>query len=458
METTISSVIQTLGDAFETFFSFKAYVILPVFMLILACIARMKFRDALTAAIRIAAGFAGIFVVFNFFVSQIGPVIDSIIARRGLEYPVMDIGWPPLAAITWSSALTPIAIVLVMLVNMLMLATRATKNLYIDLWNYWHFAFLGVLIQTATGSLPLGLASVVVITIFTVKMAEWSAPYVKRSTDLDGIAVSPLSVAGLLPWAVSLDALFDRIPFVRSLDWNPSSHEGKKDSLLGEPMVIGFLVGAFLSALAGYGVRGLLETSVNIAAVMFLLPKCGALIGDGMGSVSRAFKTLIERRFPSFTGLSIAMDTGFLLTNPSVIATGLILMPVSLALAFILPGNRVLPVGDLPNLISVFSLSVLIFRGNVVRSVIAGIPVIATFLWFSSSLAPVFTAEAQKAGMDFGAAGREITAFTDGGNQIRFWFYHLFRLEPAALAAIPFVAVLLLVAWRAHRKTGAAKR
>lgn len=457
METLFSSIIKTLGGAFTAFFSFKAYVILPVFMLVLAGIARMKHTDALRAAIRIAAGFAGIFVVFNFFVSQIGPVIDSIIARRGLEYPVMDIGWPPLAAITWSSALTPIAIVLVMLVNLAMLASRTTKNLYIDLWNYWHFAFLGVLIQSVTGSLALGFVSVVVITVFTIKMAEWSAPYVRRETGLDGIAVSPLSVVGLLPWAAAVNALFDRIPFFRSLNWNPSRHAGKKDPLLGEPMVIGFLVGAFLSALAGFGVRELLETSVNIAAVMFLLPKCGELIGQGMGAVSHSFKTLVEQKFPSFTGLTIAMDTGFLLTNPSVIATGLILMPVSLALAFILPGNRVLPVGDLSNLISIFSLSVLIFHGNVIRSVIAGIPVIATFLWFSSSLAPVFTAEAQKAGMDFGAAGREITAFTDGGNHIRFWLYHLFSFNPAALAILPFAAFLVFIAWKAHRKDATGK-
>ena len=60
----------------------------------------MRVKEALLAAIRIGAGFAGVFVVFGFFVSQISPAIESIIALRGLDYPVIDIGWPPLAAIT----------------------------------------------------------------------------------------------------------------------------------------------------------------------------------------------------------------------------------------------------------------------------------------------------------------------------------------------------------------------
>jgi PTS system galactitol-specific IIC component len=50
-----------------------------------------------------------------------------------------------------------------------------------------------------------------------------------------------------------------------------------------------------------------------------------------------------------------------------VIVTGLVLMPISLALAFVVPGNRSIPLGDLANLISVMSLIVLSMRGNVFR-------------------------------------------------------------------------------------------
>ncbi len=450
----MESIIATLSGAFTAFFSFKAYVILPVFMLILALIARMKLKDAILATVKIGAGFAGVFVSFTFFVSQISPAIQAIIAVRGLNYPVVDVGWPPLAVITWSSAITPLILPLVMLLNLVMLMTRTTKTLYIDLWNYWHFAFMGVMIASVTENIFLTIGASLLIAAFTIKSAEWSAPYVKREMGLDGIAISPLSVAILLPYAVLVNSFFESVPGLRRLKWDPSRVKSgsTEASLLQEPMVIGILVGVFISLLAGYGIKMTLETSVNIAAVMFLLPRCGGLIGEGMGAVSLAFKNLMEKHFSWMRGVSIAMDTGILMTNPSVIATGLILMPVSLLIAFILPGNRVIPLGDLPNLISIMSLTVLIMGGNVVRAVLAGIPVVASYLLISSKLAPLFTRRALEAGMNLGTGGGEITAFTDGGNQIRYWFFWMFQGNIVALLLIPVVLLMFVFAWRKHKK------
>lgn len=454
----METIISTLGSAFTAFFDFPAYVILPAFMLALAFIARMKVKEALLATVRIAAGFAGVFIVFTFFVSQLGPAIQSAIEVRNLDYPVVDVGWPPLAAITWSSFIAPVAIVAVMLLNLAMLLTGLTKTLYVDLWNYWHFALLGALIQAVTASFPLALAATLTIAAYNIKVTEWSAPYVKRETGFDAIAISPISVAGLLPYAALMNRLFDAIPGFRRLSWDPSrTAHGGDDSpkLLREPMVIGSFVGLFIALLAGYSLKQTLSTVVNVAAVMFLLPKCGALIGEGMGAVSLAFKTLMEKKFPRMKGLSIAMDTGILMTNPSVIATGLILIPISVLLAFALPGNRLIPLGDLPNLMSIMSVVTLVMGGNVIRSVIAGVPVVASFMLIASRMAPLFTSLAATAGVALAGEGKEITAFTDGGNQIRFWLFEAYRGNWIALAIIPAVLALLAFAWKEQQKVAA---
>jgi len=188
---------------------------------------------------------------------------------------------------------------------------------------------------------------------------------------------------------------------------------------------------------------------------MFLLPRCGALIAEGMGAVAQAFKKLIEGRFTSLTGLSIAMDSGVIMTNYSVIATGLVMIPISLIIAFIIPGNRTIPLGDLPNLLSVMSVITLIMGGNVIRSIIAGIPIVASFMIFASKLAPLFTSQAKAAGMELGLAGQEITAFTDGGNQLRFWFFYLFQGNIIAIAVIPVVLAMLFFSWKTHRRISA---
>jgi PTS system galactitol-specific IIC component len=126
-------------------------------------------------------------------------------------------------------------------------------------------------------------------------------------------------------------------------------------------------------------------------------------------------------------------------------------MMLAVLIALVLPGNKVLPLGDLPNLISVMSLSVLIFRGNVFRAVVAGIPVIITFLLIASSMAPLYTQLASQA-PSFNSAGLgQITAFTDGGHQLRFLIYSLYQGELWALLALPLLLGAIVLVWRRFR-------
>jgi galactitol PTS system EIIC component len=447
--------MESIAAALKAFFEFKAYVMLPVIVLIIGIVARMRLRDALISSLRLAAGFAGIFVAFNFFVSRISPAVKAFVALRGLDYPVIDVGWPPLAAITWTWNLAPLCILLVVALNILMLATKTTSIVYIDVWNYWHFAFMGALLLASGASLPLALAAVLAIALYTIKTAEWSAPYVERECELKAIGISPLSVAGLLPYAVAMNRLFDAIPGFKRLSINPSRGGKGEKPLLAEPIVVGFIVGLVLAIAAGYGVKDVLELGVDVAAVMFILPACGQLMGQGMGAVSTALRNLVQRRFPG-RALSIAMDTGIIMTNPSVIMTGLILMPLSVLIAFVLPGNKMIPLGDLPNLISIFSLLTLAMGGNVLRAVLAALPAVAGFMLIASDLAPLITRLAGTTGMDFGAGGALFNAFTDGGNPVRYWLLKLSAGDWIAIAIVPIVGFMLWLTRRESQKVAAS--
>jgi len=449
--------MQAIASAISAFFEFKAYVMLPVIVLFLGLAARMRAKDAFLSSLKLASGFAGIFVAFNFFVSKIGPAVKSFTAARGLDYPVLDVGWPPLAAITWSWSLAPLCILIVVALNLAMLALKATDMVYIDVWNYWHFAFIGTLLLATGASLPLALVAVLAIAVFTIKTAEWSVPYVQRECGLEAIGISPLSVAGLLPYAVAVDRLLDLVPGVRRIGVNPSRAGSGGNSILAEPMAIGLVVGVLLGIAAGYSVKDVLELGVDVAAVMFILPACGKVLGEGMGAVSAALRDAVQKRFPGRT-LSIAMDTGVIMTNPSVIANGLVLMPLSVALAFVLPGNKMIPLGDLPNLISIFSLLTLAFGGNVFRSVLASLPVVAGFMLIAGDLAPLITRLAAQTGMDFGAGGADFNAFTDGGNPVRYWILKLSAGDWIAIAIIPVVAFLLWFNWKESRRVEAGLR
>jgi PTS system galactitol-specific IIC component len=216
--------------------------------------------------------------------------------------------------------------------------------------------------------------------------------------------------------------------------------------------IIGVVVGLLLGIAAGYSVKNVLELAVNIAAVMFLLPKCGALIGEGMGAVSMELREKIQRRFPDKQGLSVALDAGIVMHHQSILATGIILVPVSLIIALVLPGNRTLPLGDLPSLISQVAVIVLISRGNVFRSVLAGIPLVTAYLLIAGRLAPLITRLSKEVGATFPESA-VITAFTDGGNPVRFWVLELFTGNWFAFTVIPVVAFLLYLSRNNYRRS-----
>jgi galactitol PTS system EIIC component len=465
-------------DAFQTllnsFFAFKAYVMLPVIIFAIALAVRLPIQRAVLSTVSLAAGFAGVFIAFNFFVANISPAVQQLSQVRGLSFPVLDVGWPPLAAITWASPLAVISIPLVLVVNIAMLATGLTRTIYIDIWNYWHFALLGALVMTTTGSMALGLSSVVILAVYCFKMTEWTAPDIEREIGLKGISASPVSVNGIVPYTACMDWLLQRTPWIKNIHYNPetatkktpANHSAAQDteqsteqrttwaSLLSEPTVIGLLMGLALGVSAGYGVKATLELGVHIAAVMFILPQCAGLIGQAMMPITTALRDQVSRRFPTRKNLIVALDTGFLMGHKSVIMTGLILMALAIVIALVLPGNKVLPLGDLPNVISVMSLSVLMLRGNVFRAVLAGIPVIITFLLVASSMAPLYTDLALKT-PSFNAQGLgQITAFTDGGHQVRFMLLALYQGELWAWGAL---AVLLVAVVFTQRRFKAAE-
>jgi PTS system galactitol-specific IIC component len=440
--------MESLKHFLNAFFGFKAYVMLPVIIFLIALAVRLPLKRALLSTVSLAAGFAGVFIAFNFFVTNISPAVQQLSTVRGLNFPVLDVGWPPLAAITWASPLAAISIPMVLIANLLMLATGLTRTIYIDIWNYWHFAMIGALVLALSGSMWLGLSATLLIAIYCFKLTEWTAPDVEREMGLKGISASPVSVNGIVPYSACVDWLIDRIPVLNKINYNPeASHQADGDvesnslvDLLREPMVIGLLMGLALALAADYDMRATLEMAVHIAAVMFLLPKSAGLIGEAMIPITNALRSQVERVFPQRKNLIVALDTGFLMGHKSVIMTGLILMGLAIGIALVLPGNRVLPLGDLPNLISVMSISVLMFRGNVFRAVLAGIPVIITFLLISSGMAPLFTDLARKT-PSFNMDGLGlITAFTDGGHQVRFLIFHLYQGE---LWAFGLLAVLL---------------
>lgn len=400
-----------------------ASVVLPVLITIFGLILGLKFGKAFRAGIMIGVGFIGINLVIGLLGNVVSPAAQGMAENFGVNLSIVDVGWPSSAAIAFGSTVGAIMIPFGLVVNVVLLAIGLTRTFDIDLWNYWHSALIGALVGSLTGSFWLGLASAGFHLMLMLALADFTAPVVQKYFKLPGISFPHgTSVPyGLL--AMPLNALFDRIPGLRKLDATPSSIQ-KRFGMFGETMIMGLILGLIIGLL-GYGLSdfqansaAILTLAMSLAATMVLLPRMVSLLMEGLMPISEAARTFVQKRFPG-RSFFIGLDSAIAVGNPSVIATSLIMVPITLLIAVVLAplGNQVMPLVDLATLPFIVAIMVPVFRGNIIRSVLGATVLIGGGLFIATAIAPTFTNVARDSGFDV-AEGATISSLVDGANPL----------------------------------------
>ncbi len=198
----------------------------------------------------------------------------------------------------------------------------------------------------------------------------------------------------------------------------------------------------------------MLGLGVKTAAVMLLLPRMVALLMEGLIPISEAAEQFVRKRFPG-RELYIGMDSALAVGHPAAIAASLIMVPIVLAMAVIVPGNQVLPFGDLATIPFIVCMMVPIFRGNVIRTVIGATVSLAFGLLLATSIAPLFTTAAKNAGFDMPAGAAAVSSLVDGAVPTTAIFIFGAKLGYAGIIGIG--ALTLAAAYLLNRRRSLAK-
>ncbi|ECD0424178.1 PTS galactitol transporter subunit IIC [Salmonella enterica subsp. enterica serovar Bovismorbificans] len=449
----MNDIAHTLYTVVQYVLGFGPTVLLPLVLFFLALFFKVKPAKALRSSLIVGIGFVGIYAIFDILTSNVGPAAQAMVERTGISLPVVDLGWPPLAAITWGSPIAPFVIPLTMLINVAMLALNKTRTVDVDMWNYWHFVLAGTLVYYSTGSFVLGLSAAAIAAIVVLKLADWSAPLVAKYFGLEGISLPTLSSVVFFPIGLLFDKIIDKIPGVNRIHIDPENVQ-KKMGIFGEPMMVGTILGVLLGIIAGYDFKHILLLGISIGGVMFILPRMVRILMEGLLPLSEAIKKYLNAKYPGRDDLFIGLDIAVAVGNPAIISTALILTPISVFIAFLLPGNKVLPLGDLANLAVMASMIVLACRGNIFRAVITAIPVIVADLWIATKIAPFITGMAKDVNfkMAEGSSG-QVSSFLDGGNPFRFWLLEIFNGNIIAIGLIPVLALIIYGVFRLTKGT-----
>lgn len=372
-----------------------APVMMPIIFTILGVCIGIKFGKAVKSGLLVGVGFVGLSIVTALLTSALGPALNTVVDIYDLQLKVFDMGWPAAASIAYNTSVGALIIPVCLGVNLLMLLTRTTKTVNIDLWNYWHFAFIGALAYFATDSLLWGFFAAIICYIITLIIADIMAPkFQKFYANMDGISIPQPFCAGFVPFAWAINKGLDKIPGVNKINIDSEGMK-KKFGLLGEPLFLGVVIGCVIGILARYEIPKILMLGVQMGAVMELIPRITGLFIEGLMPISDATKSLIARKFKKSAGLNIGMSPALVIGHPATLVVSLLLIPVIILLSVVLPGNEFLPLASLAGMFYLFPLVLPITKGNVFKTFIVGLVVLVIGVYIVTNLAPIFSQAAQ---------------------------------------------------------------
>ena len=377
-------------DVFSYIISLGASVMMPIIFTVIGLCIGMKFGQALKSGLYVGVGFVGLGVVTALLTTNFNDPLKAICDLYHLQLNVFDMGWPAAASVAYNTAVGALIIPICLGINVLMLLTKTTSTLNIDLWNYWHYAFIGAVAYFVMGeSLAWGYFAAIVCYIITLVLADITATKFQKYYDLDGISIPQPFCQSFMPFAVVINKVLDKIPGFSRLDVDAEGLK-RKFGVFGEPLLLGVIVGILIGVAAHFDVKMVLTLGVTMGAVMELIPRITKLFIDGLKPISVKAQEMVDKHLHG-RKVHIGMSPALVIGHPTTLVVSILLIPTVLIVSVILPGNQFLPLASLAGMFYLFPIVLPYTKGNVVKTFIIGLVALIFGLYFVTDMAPDFT-------------------------------------------------------------------
>jgi len=409
-------------------------LLLPIIITCIGLIFGQKFTKALRAGLTLGAGFISLNLVIGLLINTMVPVVDTMVKNTGANLTILDVGWGVAGGIAWGTAAGGTVILTCLLVNIIMLTFRWTKTLNVDIWNFWNQAFTASVCFLAAGGTsnpglawPMAVLGAAVHTVYELIVADRTAKRIQEFYNLPGISIPHGWAVTSVPIIWAVNWVVDRIPGLRDIHWDEGTIR-EKWGIIGEPLFLGPVLGVIVGALGGLWREPakLLTLGITIGTAMILIPKIIGFFMEALSPIAESAREFMGKRFGG-REIYIGLDSAVLIGHPVTVAAAVILIPIVLGLALILPGNRVLPFGDLAALFYFVAMVPFMARGNLFRSVISGIFVMAVVLYVCTSFGSSLTEMAKAINYQLPAGAVDITALS-AGNWVSWVMFKLSQL------------------------------
>lgn len=354
---------------FQEFVNMGAAVLLPFVIAILGKFFGMKIGHAIKAGLLVGIGFQGLVLTVNLLITSVQPVMDYYKAL-GSGYDALEVGFAALGAASWTVPFAVLVIPVIIILNLILVRLKITKVLNVDIWNFMHFLVPGALAYALYGSAVVGFFTSVICGIAALFFSQWLAPHWGEFFGLEGTTCTTLAFcAWIYPITFLINKIIDRIPGLNKVDINVDKI-GKKLGIFGDPAVIGLFVGVLLAILTHQDLSSILSIGVGVAASMVLIPRMVSIMMEGLTPMGNAANDYMHKKIGEDADIYIGMDIALGLGDPVCITCSAIMIPVTILLAFLVPGMRFFPLGILAEVCYLAPMCVLTSKGNIFRTLI----------------------------------------------------------------------------------------
>ncbi len=419
--------MSSIMNGLNWFFNLPAAVSMMVGIFLIALfLGRLKIMNAFKCALYVGTGVVGMNTMIGMFASAASPVLSRVIESSNFKFSMIDIGTGSLSILNYHFSYFSIFLAGTLVINLLLIAVKFTDTFNIDICNWGMYSIPAVVVYHFSGeNLLFAFLTFFIVEAVTLKIADITAPKIAETFDLEGVSIPHGSVAIFAPIGFLVNSIVERIPFLSKIDISREAIE-KRFSGLIDPSTLGFVIGIILGIVAKLPVADIASFAITLTAFMLLFPKCIHFFAEGTLPIVDGMREFSEKRLKR--KLYIGLDAAILIGMPDVISAGLLLVPIILVLAIILPGNKFLPMADLaiaaPFLVS---MCVPYCKGNIFRGVLSGVIVFTIALYVCTITAPMYTevANALGAGYGEGVIGNSLGI---GANPLYLLLYKVFGL------------------------------
>lgn len=385
-------MLAQLNSYFSSFISLGAPAMMFFIITLLSLLFRVKISKALEGGILMAVALTGMGAVITLLTGAFAPALNKFVESTNVSLSITDLGWAPLAVITWGSIYTLYFATVCIIINLVLISFHKVNTLNVDLFNIWNLSVIGLLtLYYSENNIILTTCVVGVVYILMLFNSDVMQPQIKTLLKYDQNSITTTAHPSLLicPPVLIINELISKfIPSIDRFDFD-AEKLNEKIGFWGSKFAIGIYLGLFVGILGKLPMSELFVLAFTAGVSLELFSTVGNWFGPAIKPLSDGVAIMMEKRFKG-RQLFVAIDWPILASRAELWAVANILAPILLIAAIILPGNNVLPLGGI--LLTVLAPALLIItQGKVIRMTLIGTVLIPLFLWAATLIAEFVT-------------------------------------------------------------------